>query len=76
VVAIQEMGGPVVPWRPGRTDAASGAACTPDGRLPDASKKAGHLRDIFYRMGACAGGVASAYAQARTSRAVRVARYS
>jgi cytochrome c peroxidase len=27
------------------------AACTPDGRLPDASKTQKHLRDIFYRMG-------------------------
>lgn len=51
VVAIQEMGGPVIPWRPGRSDAASEASCPPDGRLPDASKKAPHLRDIFYRMG-------------------------
>ena len=24
---------------------------TPDGRLPDATKKEDHLRDIFYRMG-------------------------
>ena len=24
---------------------------TPDGRLPDAAQAAGHLRDIFYRMG-------------------------
>lgn len=51
VVAIQEMGGPVIPWRPGRTDAPSEASCPPDGRLPDAGKKAPHLRDIFYRMG-------------------------
>lgn len=50
VCAIQEMGGPVIPWRPGRTDATA-EKCTPDGRLPDATKKAGHLRDIFYRMG-------------------------
>lgn len=45
------QGGPAVVWRPGRADAASAAACTPDGRLPDASKKADHLRAIFYRMG-------------------------
>ncbi|CAJ0646669.1 15295_t:CDS:2, partial [Entrophospora sp. SA101] len=37
VVAIQEMGGPIVPWIPGR--------------LPDATKDTDHLRDIFYRMG-------------------------
>lgn len=27
------------------------AACTPDGRLPDADKDQRHIRDIFYRMG-------------------------
>jgi cytochrome c peroxidase len=50
-VAIEEMGGPVIPWAPGRSDAADGAACPPDGRLPDAAQGASHLRDIFYRMG-------------------------
>ncbi|KAF7597292.1 heme peroxidase [Aspergillus hancockii] len=48
--AIQELGGPVIPWRPGRQDK-DVAACTPDGRLPDASKDQRHVRDIFYRMG-------------------------
>jgi cytochrome c peroxidase len=51
VVAVQAMGGPTIPWRAGRTDAASGAASPPDGRLPDATTKADHLRDIFHRMG-------------------------
>lgn len=50
VCAIQEMAGPTVPWRPGRQDR-DVSFCTPDGRLPDASKAHGHLRDIFYRMG-------------------------
>ncbi|KAL7801381.1 heme peroxidase [Trichoderma afarasin] len=50
VCAIQEMHGPIVPYRPGRRDGEA-AACTPDGRLPDASQGAKHLRDIFYRMG-------------------------
>ncbi|KAL7824164.1 heme peroxidase [Trichoderma gracile] len=50
VCAIQEMHGPIIPYRPGRRDG-DAAACTPDGRLPDASKGARHLRDIFYRMG-------------------------
>jgi len=50
VVAIQEMQGPTVPFRPGRTDKDM-SACTPDGRLPDASQGNRHLRDIFYRMG-------------------------
>jgi cytochrome c peroxidase len=50
VCAIQEMGGPTIPWRPGRADATA-AKCTPDGRLPDATKAQDHLRDIFFRMG-------------------------
>jgi cytochrome c peroxidase len=48
--AIQEMGGPDIPWRPGRQDR-DVSYCTPDGRLPDASKEQSHLRAIFYRMG-------------------------
>ncbi|KAJ3125673.1 heme peroxidase [Nowakowskiella sp. JEL0407] len=51
VVAIQEMGGPVVPWRAGRTDAVSEAACPPQGRLPDAAKDQNHVRAVFSRMG-------------------------
>src|SRR5262245_53548645 len=50
IVAIQEMEGPIIPWRPGRQDKDS-HACPDDGRLPDASRDAGHLRHIFYRMG-------------------------
>lgn len=50
VAAIQEMGGPSVPWRPGRADRTA-EHCTPDGRLPDGDKGPKHLRDIFYRMG-------------------------
>ncbi|KAI1911663.1 heme peroxidase [Ophidiomyces ophidiicola] len=48
--AIQELGGPTIPWRPGRIDADL-TACTPDGRLPDASKEQSHIRAIFGRMG-------------------------
>lgn len=44
------MQGPIVPYRPGRQDK-DVAACTPDGRLPDASKTQDHLRAIFGRMG-------------------------
>ena len=51
VVAIEEMGGPKISWRPGRTDKPDGSHCTPDGRLPDAAQGAQHLRDIFHRMG-------------------------
>ncbi|KAI0013486.1 mitochondrial putative cytochrome c peroxidase [Xylariaceae sp. FL0662B] len=50
VCAVQEMLGPIIPYRPGRQDG-DAAACTPDGRLPDGAKGSGHLRDIFYRMG-------------------------
>merc|ERR1719223_2273715 len=45
------MGGPKIPWKPGRSDAPSPDYCAPEGRLPDASKGPEHLRDIFYRQG-------------------------
>jgi cytochrome c peroxidase len=44
------MQGPLIPWRPGRQDR-DVAFCTPDGRLPDASKNQNHIRAIFGRMG-------------------------
>ena len=50
VCAIQEMQGPVIPYRPGRSDR-DASACTPDGRLPDAAQGSNHLRNIFGRMG-------------------------
>ncbi|KAI9880280.1 MAG: heme peroxidase [Pleopsidium flavum] len=50
VCAIQEMQGPVIPWRPGRNDK-DVSMCTPDGRLPDGAKEQSHLRAIFGRMG-------------------------
>ncbi|EJD52802.1 cytochrome c peroxidase [Auricularia subglabra TFB-10046 SS5] len=50
VAAIQEAAGPKIPWRPGRIDGFATDA-TPDGRLPDATQGADHLRHIFYRMG-------------------------
>ncbi|KAK4182632.1 putative mitochondrial cytochrome c peroxidase precursor [Podospora australis] len=50
VCAIQEMMGPSIPYRAGRQDR-DVAACTPDGRLPDAAQAHDHLRNIFYRMG-------------------------
>ena len=50
VCAIQEMQGPVIPWRPGRQDRDL-SMCTPDGRLPDGAKEQKHLRAIFGRMG-------------------------
>ncbi len=51
VVAIEEMGGPTIKWRPGRNDFKDGKTSPPDGRLPDAAQGAQHVRDIFYRMG-------------------------
>eukprot|EP00404_Azadinium_spinosum_P004064 CAMPEP_0180463136 /NCGR_PEP_ID=MMETSP1036_2-20121128/24770_1 /TAXON_ID=632150 /ORGANISM="Azadinium spinosum, Strain 3D9" /LENGTH=351 /DNA_ID=CAMNT_0022469941 /DNA_START=57 /DNA_END=1112 /DNA_ORIENTATION=+ len=62
-VAIEEMGGPKVPFTPGRVDKKSGVECPvwegathKDGRLPGADmgspdKTATHLRYIFNRMG-------------------------
>ncbi|KAI7841584.1 hypothetical protein COHA_004754 [Chlorella ohadii] len=58
-VAVQEAGGPFIPLRLGRKDAASEEDCTPDGRLPAAAAPfpageatpAQHLRNVFYRMG-------------------------
>lgn len=44
------MGGPSIKWRPGRSDLTA-ESVTPDGRLPDATKKQDHLRQIFGRMG-------------------------
>jgi cytochrome c peroxidase len=43
--------GPTVPWHPGRTDKDVNSPALPDGRLPDASQGAAHIRDVFYRMG-------------------------
>jgi hypothetical protein len=45
------MGGPVIKWRPGRSDEEDGSKSPPDGRLPDAAQGQDHVRDIFYRMG-------------------------
>lgn len=50
-VAVEEAGGPVIPWRAGRTDADDGSKCVEDGRLPDASQGAAHIRAVFNRMG-------------------------
>jgi catalase (peroxidase I) len=49
--AVEFMGGPKIPFRFGRTDALDASACPPNGRLPDAAQGAGHLRDVFGRMG-------------------------
>ncbi|CAM9252813.1 unnamed protein product [Choristocarpus tenellus] len=54
-VAIEQMGGPVINWRPGRSDSDK-PTTVPDGRLPDADKGSiratpAHIRAIFGRMG-------------------------
>lgn len=56
VVAVEESGGPTIPFQVGREDMESGETSPPDGRLPDADKGSKvktleHVRDIFYRMG-------------------------
>jgi catalase (peroxidase I) len=51
VSAIEFAGGPKIPHCLGRTDAPNGSYCPENGRLPDASQGAEHLRDVFYRMG-------------------------
>lgn len=50
--AIEFLGGPKVPFNLGRTDAQDGTRCPAHGRLPDATKDAAHLREVFgKRMG-------------------------
>lgn len=49
--AIEFSGGPKIPIGFGRTDAPDESYCPPNGRLPDASQGAEHIRQVFYRMG-------------------------
>lgn len=51
VTAVEAMGGPAVPWLPGRTDFVDDSKLPPRGRLPDAARGADHVREVFYRMG-------------------------
>lgn len=51
VVAIHEMGGPDIPWLPGRTDYVDDSKLPPRGRLPDGAQGAAHIRHVFGRMG-------------------------
>lgn len=50
VAAVEYAGGPKIPFRFGRVDALNDL-CTPDGRLPNPTKRMPHLRDVFHRMG-------------------------
>ena len=49
-VAIEEMGGPRIEFKAGRSDATDGSACPAVGRLPDAALGADHVREVFYRL--------------------------
>ncbi|KAK4502519.1 hypothetical protein PRZ48_005944 [Zasmidium cellare] len=51
VEAVKQMGGPEIPWWPGRTDYVDDSKLPPRGRLPDGALGGDHLRHIFYRMG-------------------------
>eukprot|EP00262_Sarcandra_glabra_P000694 TRINITY_DN1081_c0_g1_i1.p1 TRINITY_DN1081_c0_g1~~TRINITY_DN1081_c0_g1_i1.p1 ORF type:complete len:393 (-),score=72.24 TRINITY_DN1081_c0_g1_i1:595-1707(-) len=51
--AVEEAGGPKIPMKYGRIDVTGPNQCPEEGKLPDAGppSPAGHLRDVFYRMG-------------------------
>jgi hypothetical protein len=49
--AVEFLGGPKVPHKFGRVDHPNDSHVPENGRLPDASQGAQHLRDVFYRMG-------------------------
>jgi len=56
VVAVEEAGGPKIPFAIGRTDDQDGSKSDPKDRLPNAdmgsrSKTISHMREIFGRMG-------------------------
>ena len=56
VTAIENAGGPDIPFQLGREDAVDGTTSPSDGRLPDADKggrdkTVAHVREVFYRMG-------------------------
>lgn len=49
VVAIEAMGGPKIPWKPGRTDFVDDSKCPPPGRLPDGALASDHIRQVFQK---------------------------
>jgi hypothetical protein len=51
ISAIEFAGGPKIPFKFGRKDEFDPSHCPPNGRLPDASKGADHIREVFGRMG-------------------------
>ncbi|ODV60094.1 heme peroxidase, partial [Ascoidea rubescens DSM 1968] len=52
LVAIEEMDGPKIPFKPGRTDCGPNdlALIPPNGRLPLGFKDSQHIREIFSRL--------------------------
>lgn len=50
-MAIEHMGGPVIPWKCGRYDCKDDRYVPPNGRLPFGYKGAHHIREVFGRMG-------------------------
>ena len=53
--AVEAMGGPYIPWRPGRADANSGISSPPNGRLPGATKVC-NRRSLTVRFCSCSQG--------------------
>lgn len=51
VVAVQEAGGPKIPWRAGRKDNPDKSRIPNPGRLPDASRDGKYVKNLFARMG-------------------------
>lgn len=56
VVAVEEAGGPKIPFKLGRADASDGSTSDKNDRLPNADmgshkQTTDHVRDVFYRMG-------------------------
>jgi cytochrome c peroxidase len=51
VVAVEEMGGPTIEWRPGRVDSVDNSPTAPDDRLPDAAQGVDHVREVGTRLG-------------------------
>jgi cytochrome c peroxidase len=56
VVAVEEAGGPPIPFSVGREDFTDGSTSDPEDRLPDADKgyiprTTNHIRQVFNRMG-------------------------
>lgn len=51
VVAVQEAGGPKIPWRAGRKNVDVKEQVPANGNLPDASRDGAYVRQVFTRLG-------------------------